>query len=550
MKKKKVLSVLLSLAMVSAVFTGCGSSASTETSGEKAAESTADASAEEAPADDASAATDEGESAAATDADISEPVTLKWYLHGSNVTDDSEVLAKANEYLGEKLNVTLEPIWGTWGDFDQNSVLAINGGDDVDIYFTCSWSADEYNAFAKKGAFVRLDNPENNLIEKYAGDLWAILPDVLKSGVTIEGSDGLGIYSVPGYKDIATQNCWDVNVPLLEKYGYTLDDIKNADYYSFGDILKTVKEGEGNDFYPLLVEGAVLERMVTNSIIVTGDSGTNNLLSHYIDPTDVSKEGPYGNTILSKFETEEYKKFVEQSREYFQAGYIDPAMGNKNQANDTRSAKQLSGEYLIGTQSYSLGYELQASQERGFEVAMVPCTPAYVDTTSSQGAMMAVSTASKNPERAVMFLNLLNTDPYLMNLLNYGVEGVHYELEDGLVKFTEKRSDYQPWTNGMGNVTLLTPTTDQGADFWTEFKDYYGSAKEIPILGWAFDPSDVSTEMGALANVAEEYALALDVGAIDPAEKLPEFIQKLKDNGMDAVVEAANTQLDAYMSNK
>lgn len=550
MKKKKVLSVLLSLAMVSAVFTGCGSSASTETSGEKAAESTADASAEEAPADDASAATDEGESAAATDADISEPVTLKWYLHGSNVTDDSEVLAKANEYLGEKLNVTLEPIWGTWGDFDQNSVLAINGGDDVDIYFTCSWSADEYNAFAKKGAFVRLDDPENNLIEKYAGDLWAILPDVLKSGVTIEGSDGLGIYSVPGYKDIATQNCWDVNVPLLEKYGYTLDDIKNADYYSFGDILKTVKEGEGNDFYPLLVEGAVLERMVTNSIIVTGDSGTNNLLSHYIDPTDVSKEGPYGNTILSKFETEEYKKFVEQSREYFQAGYIDPAMGNKNQANDTRSAKQLSGEYLIGTQSYSLGYELQASQERGFEVAMVPCTPAYVDTTSSQGAMMAVSTASKNPERAVMFLNLLNTDPYLMNLLNYGVEGVHYELEDGLVKFTEKRSDYQPWTNGMGNVTLLTPTTDQGADFWTEFKDYYGSAKEIPILGWAFDPSDVSTEMGALANVAEEYALALDVGAIDPAEKLPEFIQKLKDNGMDAVVEAANTQLDAYMSNK
>ena len=59
--------------------------------------------------------------------------------------------------------------------------------------------------------------------------------------------------------------------------------------------------------------------------------------------------------------------------------------------------------------------------------------------------MMAISTASKNPERAMMFLNLLNTDPYLMTLLNYGVEGVHYNLNsDKLVEFTDKRSDYQP----------------------------------------------------------------------------------------------------------
>ena len=116
---------------------------------------------------------------------------------------------------------------------------------------------------------------------------------------------------------------------------------------------------------------------------------------------------------MNKFETSEYKKFVEKTREYFLAGYIDPAMGNPSQANDTRTAKQLTGEYLIGTQSYALGYEVQVTKERGFEVAMVPCTPEYVDTTSSQGAMMAISTSSKNPERAMMFLNLLNTDPCL-----------------------------------------------------------------------------------------------------------------------------------------
>ncbi len=64
-----------------------------------------------------------------------------------------------------------------------------------------------------------------------------------------------------------------------------------------------------------------------------------------------------------------------------------------------------------------------------------------------KGAMMAISTASKNPERAMMFLNLLNTDPYLMTLLNFGVEGTHYTLKDNEVVFSDKRADYQPWTN-------------------------------------------------------------------------------------------------------
>lgn len=480
-----------------------------------------------------------------------EPVTLTIMFHGSNVTDDTAVLEQVNAYLAEKINATLDVIWGTWGDFDANSTMSLNAGDPIDMYFTCSWSQDEYNAYAKKGMWVRLDDPNNNLIEKYASDLWATLPQVLTDGATITGSDGVGVYAVPGYKDIATQNCWDVNVDLLTKYGYTLDDIRNADYYSFGDILRTVKEGEGDSFYPLLVEGMVLERMVTNSIIVAGDSGSTNLLSYYLNPVDTAELGSYGNVLLNKFATDEYRRFVEKTREYYLAGYIDPGLAVADTANDLRKNKQLTGQYLIGTQSYSLGYELQASQERGIHVEMVPCTPAYVDTTSSQGAMVAISTASANPDRAMMFLNLLNTDPYLMTLLNYGVEGVHYTLNaDGLVEFTDKRADYQPWTNGMGNVTLLTPTAAQGKDFWATFKAYYGEAHRIPIIGFTFDTTGVQVEMSALANVAAEYALALDTGAVDPAEKLPEFLAKLDAAGMQAYLDDANAQLTAFLAAK
>jgi putative aldouronate transport system substrate-binding protein len=539
--KRRLLSTILAVAMSAFAITGCSSTPAASTDAPVASSS-----------ETAKPAADTASTEAAPAADTElEPVTLKWYLHGSNVKNDTAVLEAANAYLQDKINVTLEPIWGTWGDFDTNSVLALQGGDDVDIYFTCSWSADEYNKFARDGYWVRLDDPENNLIEKYAPETWAMLPDVLKTGATINGSDGVGVYAIPGWKDYATQNCWDINVPLLEKYGYTVEDIANTDYYGFGEILETVKKGEGADFYPLLVEGMVLERMVTNSIIVTGDSAVAAMLSYYIDPTDVTKPGPEGNVLQNKYGTEEYKKFVDKTHEYYEAGYIDPAMANASQANDARTAAQLSGKYLIGTQSYSRGYEVQASAERGFEVAMVPCTPAYVDTTAAQGAMMAVSTASKNPERAVMFLNLLNTDPYLMTLLDYGIEGTHYELNaDGEVVFLAERDNYSPWTNGMGNVTQLPPLEGQGINFQQEFKDYYAQAKAIPILGYTFDQTPVTNEMAALGQVAAEYALSLNTGFVDPATALPEFLEKLDANGIQKVVDEANSQLQVLLDAK
>lgn len=545
-KMKRVLSVVLTLMLLTATLTACGQDKKEENNAKPPAETTGNTGNKE----EGTKTEGEGDGdAAANPGRPDTPVTLTMYMNGNDITDDTAVLEALNKILDEKLNVTLKPIWGRWDDFNQNVVLSINGGDAVDIYFTCSWTDNEYNKFARMGAYKRLDNPDDNLIEKYAQELWTLLPEVLTNGAKISGLDGVGVYAIPGYKDIATQNCWDVNVDLLKKYGYTLDDIKNTDYYGLGDILKKVKEGEGEQFYPLMAEGAVLERMVNNVAIVTGDT-TPNILSYYLNPSDLGTPGAYGNTMVNKFATPEYKKFIEKSREYYLAGYIDPAMAIADQAEAVRTTKQSTGEYLLCTQSYALGYEVQASAERGFEVAMVPVTDAYVDTTSSQGAMMAISSGSKNADRAVMFLNLLNTDPEVMTLLAYGVEGVHYEMVDERVKFLEKRNDYKPWVNGLGNVTQLAPLEGQEKNFQETFKAYYGAAKEIPTLGFCFDFSDYQNEIAALGNVAKEYFLSLNMGSVDPAVKLPELLEKLEANGMSKVVDEANRQLTEYLGSK
>ena len=473
--------------------------------------------------------------------------TITIMFHGSNVSDDSAVLEAVNAYIADKVGAKLEVIWGTWGDFDEKATNALISGDsDLDMVFTCSWSADEYNSYAKNGYFLKLDD----LIAEYGADLTAAIPESLMQAATIEGAEGKGIYAVNGFKDTATQNTWDINVTLLNELGYTVDDVKEKGFFGWDEIFAKAKEVKGDSFYPFLVEPMVAERMVTNSIIIAWDAGSTNLLSLYLNPEDVSAEGAYGNQILNKFATPEYKAFVEKMHEYYEAGYINPALAVAETSNDTRTNAQKTADYLIGTQSYAYGYEFSADVlARGVEVAFVPCTDAYVDTTASQGAMMAISSASEHVEESFKFLALLNSDPYLMTLLNYGVEGIHYTLnDDGLVVFNaDARATYSPWTNGMGNVTILPDTESEGKGFREAFKAYYAGAKAIPALGYVFDNSAVANEMAALGNVAAQYALALDCGATDPETELPKFLEALDAAGMQTYLDAANAQLAAYL---
>lgn len=59
-----------------------------------------------------------------------------------------------------------------------------------------------------------------------------------------------------------------------------------------------------------------------------------------------------------------------------------------------------------------------------------------VTSESALGGVMAVNARTEHPRECAVFLNAVNTDPDVRNLLNYGVEGKHYVLnEDGQVEY-------------------------------------------------------------------------------------------------------------------
>ena len=481
--------------------------------------------------------------ATSTGPDTSKFVELTWMYEGSAVVDDSAVMEKVNAYLKDKLNCKLTMKWESWGDFDNKETLAINGGDPVDIYFTSGWNAMEYTAMAKKGAFVRLDDPSNNILQKDAPDLFKTIPQVLSDAAMVKGANGMGVYAIPTYKEIAQQYVWNFNMPILQKYGITPDQV--TDLKSLAPLLEKIKKGEGKDFYPINSDYTVWARANTNTDMIDA----NMLLDYTFDPAHPAQST---SVINSRFENPTFAAYAATMRDYFQKGYVNPAATtNADAMNQTWTNTLKSGKWAFEIYPYYPGYENTQTSQYKYQFAVKPVQAGIISSTSSRGAMNAVSVTSKNPDRALMLLNLVNTDPTLRTLLTDGVEGVQYTKDsNGRVTFTAKKNDYGVWAAGLGNITILPLQATDPANLYTELFPKFNNAEALPILGYSFDQDPVKTQMASLNNLEKQYGLGLFTGASDPAKTLPEFTQKLKAAGIDDVVKEANNQMQTFLSDK
>jgi len=178
-------------------------------------------------------------------------------------------------------------------------------------------------------------------------------------------------------------------------------------------------------------------------------------------------------------------------------------------------------------------------------------TSKTVATSETAGSMLAISSTSEDPERAMMFINLLHTDKELNNLLNFGIEGVHYTRNGEIISPTDKTADYSPGSAWMfGNQFLNYVWDSEDPEKWNKFREFNQNAHVSPGLGFVFNSDPVKSEVGALANVIEQYQRALETGSVDPDKVLPEYLNALRAAGLDKVVQEKQRQFDEFLASK
>lgn len=451
------------------------------------------------------------------------PYEITWYYLGGSVQRDNALIEEAvNKYLKGKINATVKLICLDWGSYEQKMRAMIAAGEPFDICYTASWW-NNYIQNSIDGAFL----PLNKLMDKYAPKTKKLLgPDFLKAS-QIGGQN----YAIPCNKEKGRNMGFIYNKTLADKYRFDMSKVKS--YADIEPMLKTIKENEPSDIVPL-------EDYCPPTQFVPWNA------SNIEEVGTLLPDGKFYN----QYATPEFKAAYAIARKFYLAGYFrkDAATAKDKEV----EVKQ--GKFFAYGMNLKPGYAAELTtvdKQYGFQRAQVDFGEIYMTNTETMGSMQAISRTSKNPERAMMFLELFNTDKYLNNLINFGIEGKHYTKISANVIRPIADSGYNLGMGWMfGNQFLNYMQETESSTKWADFEAYNKKAKPTADLGFIFDPTEVKSEMGSCNNAIKQYHNVLKCGAVDPEQYLPEFINKLKDAGADRIVAEKQRQYNAWKAKK
>ncbi len=383
------------------------------------------------------------------------------------------------------------------------------------------------------------------MLPENAGETWEFIPDAMWDAVRVDGK----IYGVPSYKEMGWQGGIVYNSDMAEKYGIDMDAVKTIEDYT--DVLQTVSEkskAEGKD----VIGVCGLLNAWTMAAPYESLTGTPTLPGAGAVPDFKNFEDMAGQKVFNQYASEEYMNYCQLVRSWNKAGYLggDPVnydSDTANRDNDFNNGALFS--YFI---QYAPGTAESMTASGGHGVGFVPLMEPLFETRSAMGGLLAVSSASKHPDKALEFINLLNTDEYVGTLIRHGIEDKHYTaVGDKQVDktmggtLTDNGYDYTyGWQFGSPfNQKWDVSYPENIADLFQQYND---SAIISPNNGFTFNAVPVETQVAALTNVIAEYAPSLETGSVDPNEYIPKFLEAMNANGAQDVLDEVSSQLDAF----
>jgi len=448
-----------------------------------------------------------------------ETYKIVWYGIGGRPADTDKVFAEISKYTKEKINAEIEYRAVDWGDFQQKMQVMTAAGDSFDLAFTASWTG--YSRLAAKGAFLPLDE----LIQEAGQDVLKELDPKLLNGAKVNGV----LYAIPNKKEMAGLPVYRVNETLLQKYNLSLDGVKSLD--DLMPLMKIIKDKEP-DVVPFAVFGNT-------------NYGTENL-DFLVEPKipGAVKVTDKGLTVINQFADADMVAALKQYRKLYEAGYIlkeAPSIPDK-------SDLQKTGKWFVGRADYQPFAENIWKEGLGYGVKVVPAYEKPLMTTNSiTGSMLAISATSKNPKKVMEFINLLNTDEKLRNMIDSGIEGVHFKkIGEHRMENLPDSKNYDMPSFSLGNVfkTYLYPNDPDNK--WEEFEKFNNSATVSPLLGFTFNPEPVKSEIAAINNIAEEYGPSLFLGAVDIDKQIKVMTDKMNKVGLEKVLQEMQKQINEW----
>lgn len=448
--------------------------------------------------------------------------TLLMYQVGDKPENYDQLMEIANKRIKEKIGVTIDLQYIGWGDWDKKMPTIINSGESYDIAF-----AYQYVANAQKGAFADL----TELSQKYAKDYMDQLPEMYKKGNEVDGK----LYAIPVYGNAWAQQVLTFNDQYVKKYNLDISKVDGS-YASATEVLRQFHEKEPN------IAAFAIGQTFNASSNMDFPLGKDYPFAVRLDTDGAPK-------IVNQYEDKDFQNNLKTLHQWYKEGLIPTDAATNTTGFPLEGNTWFMREETQGPMDYGDTILRNAAQQ---DLTSRPLTNQLKTTSQAQMANFVVSNTSKNKEKAVEFLNLLNTDPEFLNGLVYGVEGTAWEkVGDNKLKLLDgyKPNQHMAAWNTGNNMLLYTQDTITDEQI-KERDESIENAKSSPILGFNVKTDNFKTQLSNIMNVMNRYKANLNTGSIDPETTIPELISELKKAGWDEAQQDMQKQLDQYVKDQ
>lgn len=461
--------------------------------------------------------------------DESEHVELHYWIAVESASvpkDISLVEAEVNKIVEPAINATIKLHAVVVSEYESRMQLMINAGDEFDLCFTSPW-LNKYSRCVELEGFYDI----TDILPEYAPNTWKIFDEDIWSAARIDGRI---------YGSINRQIMPRTAGLTLDKEMYERSGMTEADFQTPEGLTKFLEfcANNGADMTNLTQAydpQGLMALLQFNDLYGANTPGV----------VDLSEDGD-SYKVINQFESEKFKEALAYPVEWYKKGYI-----NSDVLTKSFDFSKSYGLYMSTWKPSGAGED--TARRNGRETICIPVGPSINYSNWTASTMTAVSATTVNPVRAVKFIELLNTNAELYNLMAYGIEGRHYtKLDENHIELVAD-SGYSvnvAWEFGDQFQSYLLPGYE--SDVWEQTDKVNNEAENSPVLGFVFDPSPVEIEISNCQSVYTEYWNALVSGVYGDAtnEKLDAFISRLKENGSDKIIEEMQRQLDEWLESK
>ncbi|SFS49029.1 DUF3502 domain-containing protein [Paenibacillus sp. BC26] len=482
-------------------------------------------------------AEDTNNAAATTDntAKEQEEVTLKFYFGGDKKAATDEVWSAVSDYVKTKgLNVKFDINFIPFGDFKDKMLVMAASGDKWDMNFDGDWLS--YKQMAAKGSYMAL----NDLLPKFAPTLFAKYQEQgTLTAATVNGQ----IVGLPWTMSMNQRKYAVWRVDLTDKAGITpaVDSIKTIE--DLDAFLHKLKEAFPKD---------KLSRSTPLGIYMERDE--------WVD-LGFHGMGFYLNDPAVKIQPVEqqpfYKEAALMAKKWYDDGIInrDAMIDKEDGAAQWRNGKMFytdsSHEWVNANPGFAdPSYKLSSS--------LLYPDKKYVNRTALAN-VVAINRNSEHADRVLQFLDMLETDKTLYDLVQYGIEGKTYVIDGETANYPEgmqtTTSNYMEWGGqwALWKPQFMRPNPAYGKDFWVHEAEFAALPVNVnsPVDGLFISEDNIKNEVAKRDQAIEEFHKPIEYGnAKDVDKAVADYIEKQKANGLDKIISEAQKQIDAYLASK